>query len=129
MTAIIEKNRELVLAENKLQSVQDEILKAQKTRDTLQSQIEQKTADYNIYMAQRDTETKNIRQATLENANQLVKDKAEFTAIAQAFQKEKEEFKRENQILEADRTKVKAQMDSIQSFITALKRDLSVLGI
>lgn len=120
---------EIVQWENRLQFVQDEVKRLNAVKDTLQAEIDQKTTDYNIYLAQRDSETKKIRQETVDLRMQFDKDRAEFASMLQTFQREKEELKHGQQILEAEQGKAKAKMDSVETFIMALKRDLSVLGI
>ena len=121
-------DRNLTVAENRLQFVQDEVKRLTATRDAMQAEIEQKTSNYNIYIAQRDSETKKIRQDTVDGTEQLAKDKAEFQDILKQFQKDKalsEGGKSEN---EAERGKIKAQKEAIQGFITAVQRACSLLG-
>lgn len=122
-------NTEIVQWENRLQFVQDEVKRLNQTRDTLQAEIERKTADYNVYMAQRDSETKKIRQDSMDSAAQLAMDKAEFQGILQQFQKDRAAFEHEKMGVDSEKSKVQGQKDSIRGFITAVQRAMSLLDL
>lgn len=122
-------DRNLTVSENRLQFVTDEVKRLTATRDAMQAEIDQKAANYNIYIAQRDAETKKIRQDTLESTDQLAKDKKEFQDILKQFQNDKASVDHDKNANEAERGKIKAQKEAIQGFITAVQRACSLLGL
>lgn len=122
-------NTEIVQWENRLQFVQDEVKRLTQTRDGMQAEIDKKSTDYNVYMAQRDTESKKIRQDATDAQMQLAKDKEEFQKILKDFQKERQECIGQKQALDAQSLQVKTKLENIQHFIMAVQRAISVLGL
>jgi phage-related protein len=124
-----EMNMEIVQWENRLQFVQDEVKRLNASKEAMQGEIDKKTADYNIYMAQRDAETKKIRQDVTDDRAQMDKDKAEFHKIVQQFQKEKQGVLEAKQTHEVEKAKNEAQLNNIRQFIIAVQRASSLLGL
>lgn len=120
---------EIVQWENRLEFVKNETERLTKTRDALQAEIDKKTADYQIYLSQKDVESKKIQQDALDGQTQLAKDKAEFQNILKAFQKERQDFLGQKQEVDAQALQAKAKLDNIQQFIMAVQRAISVLGL
>ena len=120
---------EMVQWENRLENVKSELERTQKTKDDLQAQIDKKTSDYNIYMSQRDADTKKMRQDTNEGNEQLLKDKAEFQAMLLEFRKEKQEFEAAKNNVDVDMAKMNAQKENIKGFIQAVQRACGLLGL
>lgn len=127
--AVKDMDKKLVVAENRLAYVEAECKRLAIARDAMQAEIDKKTSDYTIYVAQRDQESKKIRQDTLDGQNQLIKDKEEFQGILKQFQKERQSFLAEKQHGDAQALQVKAKMEGIQNFIIAVQRAISVLGL
>lgn len=121
--------RQLTVAENRLAYVQDECKKLATTKEALQGDIERKTSDYNIFMAQRDVETKKMRQDVFEERAQMDKDKAEFQGILQKFKLEQNALASTREEFENDKRKTGAQLDNIRQFIIAVQRASSLLGL
>jgi archaellum component FlaC len=122
-------DKDLVLAENELQAVREEVERLNKAKDALQSEIEKKTADYNIHFSGRDAESKRKHQDVLLQSEQLVKDKQEFQAMLQQFQKDKAAFSDSKKTIDIQNAKYAEQINNVQQFLTAIKRAYSVLGI
>lgn len=123
----IEKS--LVQSENRLAYVQDEVKRATQTRDNIEAEISRKSADYDIYIAKRDADSKKIRQDALDLQEQLNKDKAEFHAILAQFQKEKLSIAEQASTLKAQNVRHEAEMNNIREFIKAVQRACSVIGL
>lgn len=129
MTTQKEIDRTLVASENRLAYIQDEVKRLNLTKETLQAEIDKKTADYNIYIAQRDTGSKKMREDILQERDQLAKDKVEFQDILKRFQKEKESHKESVDGFSNDKTRNEAQMNNIREFVIAVQRACSLLGL
>lgn len=121
--------KQLVQSENRLAYVQDEVKRLTQTKDSMQAEIDKKTADYNIYIAQRDNDSKKMRQDLLEEREQMAKDKQEFQGMLVKFQKEKEGFADKAKIMETQNAKHEAQMNNIREFVIAVQRACSLLGL
>lgn len=121
--------KQLTVAENRLAYVQDETKRLVATREKQQAEIDQKTADYNIYISQRDTDSKKMRQDVLDGQTQLDKDKVEFQGILQSFQTEKRAYESAREGFSNEQKKTGAQMDNIRQFIIAVQRASSLLGL
>lgn len=124
-----EIERNLVQSENRLAFIQDELKRITATRDSMQAEIDKKTADYNIYIAQRDADSKKMRQDVLAERDQLSKDKVEFQGILQQFQHDKQVHLESIQGFETNKTRNEAQMNNIREFIIAVQRACSLLGL
>jgi len=120
---------EITQWENRLDSVRAEHDRTLKAKEALQAEIDRKTSDYQIFIAQRDSETKRIRQSTMEDSEQLAKDKKEFSDILAQFKKDKSNFEHEQNSTSAEWGKIKAQKEAIQGFISAVQRALGLLGL
>lgn len=129
MTTQKEIDRTLVASENRLAYIQDEVKRLNLTKETLQAEIDKKTADYNIFIAQRDTDSKKMREDILQERDQLAKDKVEFQDILKRFQKEKESHKESVDGFSNDKTRNEAQMNNIREFVIAVQRACSLLGL
>lgn len=124
-----EIERSLVQNENRLAYVQDEVKRLNTTKETMQAEIDRKTADYNIYIAQRDTDSKKMRQDVFDGQEQLAKDKAEFQKILVQFQKDKQVHLESVQGFEVNKTRNEAQMNNIREFVIAVQRACSLIGL
>ena len=121
--------KQLTVAENRLAYVQDETKRLIATRDKQQAEIDEKTANYNIFISQRDTDSKRMRQEIQDQHVQLEKDKAEFQGILQQFQQSKKALQVERDAFENDKRKTGAQTNSIREFIIAVQRASSLLNL
>lgn len=124
-----EIERSLVQNENRLAYIQDEVKRLTGTRDSMQAEIDKKTADYNIYIAQRDTDSKKMRADILAEHDQLNKDKKEFQGILQQFQKEKQVHLESVQGFDVNKKRNEDQMNNIREFVIAVQRACSLLGL
>lgn len=121
--------RQLTVAENRLAYVQDECKRLGTTRDAQQAEIDRKTADYNIYISQRDTDSKRMRQDVLEERAQMDKDKVDFQALLIQFQKDKQGLEQVRHDFEVEKAKNVTQTENIRQFIIAVQRACSLLGL
>jgi type II secretory pathway component PulM len=121
--------KELVQNENRLAYVQDEVKRLNLAKDAQQAEIDKKTADYNIYISQRDAESKKIRLDVLAEREQLDKDKQEFNAILRDFQNQKVAFADQSRIVAEQNAKHEEQMNNVRSFVIAVQRACSLLGL
>ena len=120
---------EMVQWENRLEVIKADHDRLMKSRDALQAEIDQKTADYNIYMAQKDADSKKMRAETMAQSDQLAKDKAEFQDILKKFQDQKAIVDSQAKSIEIDKSKLEEQMNNVRLFISAVQRALAVLGL
>jgi hypothetical protein len=118
-----------VVAENRLAFVTAEYDRLFKAKEALQIEIDKKMSDYNIYMAQRDAETKKARADALALGDTMAKDKAELYSILKKFQDDKAAVDDERESLAIQRNQVKERFEAIRNFIVAIQRDITVLGI
>lgn len=109
-----------------LKAEHDRLLKA---KETLAAEISRKTTDYELYMGQKDAESKRLRADALASHEQLAKDKTEFLSTLQQFKLDKAEFEKTKSDHDIDKAKVSARLEQIGHFIQAVKRDISVLGL
>jgi hypothetical protein len=121
-------NSEIVQWENRLQFVQDEVKRLSDTKNAMQAEIDKKTADYNIYIAQKDTDSKRMRQDTVADRDQLTKDKAEFLAMLEQHKKDKDSFAESKQSVDIQNAQFEEKMNNVRQFIIAVQRAFSVLG-
>lgn len=119
---------EIVQWENRLGFVQDEVKRLSDTKEKMQSEIDQKTAYYNIYIAQKDNESKRMRQEQVESQEQLAKDKSDFMEILTQFKAEKDAFEEEKKGSENLKAQYEDKMNNVRQFIIAVQRAFSLLG-
>ena len=120
---------EITQWENRLEFVKTEVQKNTQVRDSLQAEIDKKTADFSIFISQRDAETKNAHTALLQEREQLAKDKTDFMEVLKAHQSEKESFQDEKREFDIQRLKHASTTQNVQEFITAVRRASGLLGI
>jgi len=120
---------EITQWENRLQFVKDEHDRLSKAKDALQAEIDRKSADYAIFISQRDAESKKMREDVLHEREQMNADKAEFQKILQQFQNDKNTHLEAVSGFAADKQKVQAQIDNIRQFIIAVQRASGLLGL
>jgi len=120
---------EITQWENRLQFVKDEHDRLSKAKDALQAEIDRKSADYAIFISQRDAESKKMREDALHERDQMAADKAEFQKILQQFQNDKNTHLEAVSGFAADKQKVQAQIDNIRQFIIAVQRASGLLGL
>jgi hypothetical protein len=123
----IEKN--LTVAENRLAYVQEECKRFAATKENLQGEVDKKVADYNMYVAAKDAETKKLRQDVFQEREQMEKDKVEFQSILQKFKLEQNALASAKEEFDNDKRKTGAQVDNIRQFIIAVQRASSLLGL
>lgn len=104
----------------------DRLLKA---KESLQAEIDRKSSDYAIHMAQVDSTSKKLRQDTLDGNNQLSRDKADFQEVLKEFQKQKQEFIDSQKETDSLKVQNEAKMNNIKEFIIAVQRACSLLGL
>jgi len=127
--AVKETNAELTRWENRKGFLEDEIKRLMQTKETLQEEIDRKSADYNIYISQRDAESKKIRQDVLDEQATLAEQKAEFQAVLKTFQNEQALFAKEKETVQNQNARFEQQMNNIRQFIIAVQRASSLLGL
>lgn len=121
--------RSLVQHENRLAYVQDELKRVTQSKDAMQAEIDRKAADYNIYIAQRDTDSKKMRQEIVDERTKLDGEKKQFQDILVQFQKEKQGYLDSVHAFETNKTRNEAQMNNIREFVIAVQRACSLLGL
>jgi uncharacterized protein (DUF3084 family) len=121
--------KQLVVAENRLAYIQEETKRLTTTRDSIQEEINKKSADYDVYIGKRDADSKKIRQDALDEQSQLLKDKTEFQTMLQAFQKERQVYMESKQGFENEKKKNELDRTNIREFIIAVQRACSVIGL
>ena len=124
-----ELGRRITQEENKLEAVKAEVEKNEKARDALLAEIEKRTGDFTIYMAQKDAESKKLRADTVTERDQLVKDTAEFQEILKKHHEEKIALEAQKRELDIQRLKDQNAKQNVQDFITAVRRAVNLLGI
>lgn len=120
---------EITQWENRLEFVKSEVQQQTKAKEALIADIERKSADYNIFIAQRDAESKKIRQSVLDEHAQLEQDKAEFQTILHQFQKDRVAYLDQKKTMDSQNTKHEAEMNNIREFVIAVQRACSLIGI
>lgn len=118
-----------VIYQNRIDFLKTEHDRLFKAKEALSSEIGRKTTDYELYMGQKDAESKRLRQDALDSQEQLAKDKAEFQGILKQFQSDKSALEKEQHDLNTDRVKVCSRLEQIGHFIQAVQRDITVLGL
>lgn len=121
--------KQLVVSENRLAYVQDEVKRLTQSRESIQAEIAKKTADYDVHIALRDSESKKIRKEASDAQDQMSKDKAEFQTILSQFQKDKAAFEYEKNNCSGELAKIKAQQENIRQFVISVQRAITVLGL
>jgi chromosome segregation ATPase len=115
--------------ENRLEIVKGEIENSRRTKDALQSEIEKKRSDFEIYINGRDAEVKKMRADLLAEREQLVKDKNEFQAILLAHRNDKNVIEEQKRQLELEKSKHAGTIQNVQEFVTAVRRAVGLLNI
>lgn len=121
------KTAEEVQWENRIAFQKSEHDRLVKAKDMMQAEIDKKTVDYNVYLAQKDTDSKKSRQEVQDQTEQLLKDKQEFQAILQSFQMEKSAYLAEKSNTSKELAKANQKMDDIKGFIAAVQRAMTLL--
>jgi len=129
MKAAKEIERSLVQNENRLAYIQSEVKRLSEAKEKVEADIKEKMSNYDIFIAQRDSESKKIRQAVMDDRDQLAKEKEEFKGILAKFQAEKATHLESVQGFETNKTRNEAQMNNIREFIIAIQRACSLLGL
>ena len=124
-----EIEKQLVVSENRLAFIKDEVEQAKKTKDALDAEIAKKSTDYNIYMAQKDSEIKGLRKELNDDRAKLEQDKHEFQGILQKFQQERAQFLEQKHIVENQNAQHEEKMNQIRQFVIAVQRACSVIGL
>ena len=117
------------MTQNRIDYLKAEHERLSKAKDQLHNEITKKTSDYELYMAQKDAESKRIRADALTQQDQLAKDKTEFQLILKTHQEEKQKLEKEKNDLTIERNKVTSRLEQIGHFIQAVQRDITVLGL
>lgn len=120
---------ELTVWENRLDIAKAECEKNQKMRDALQAEIDKKTSDFGIYIAQRDAENKKTHSEVLEAREKLESDKSEFQMILKQHQQDKAALDSQKHEFEIQRLKHASTVENVQQFILAVRRASGLLGI
>jgi hypothetical protein len=120
---------ELTKWENRLEVVKTEVAKNIESRDALLQMIEQKTKDYDTYMAQKDADLKRQTREMQDQRDQFVKDKTEFINLMKQHQAEKVAFEQSKKEFEIQKLRHASSVQNVQEFVTAVRRAVGVLGI
>jgi chromosome segregation ATPase len=120
---------EITQWENRAEVVRAEHDRLLQARDALQAEIQQKTSDFAIYMAQRDSEAKAQRTELNAEREKLAKDKEEFQAILKQHKTERDSLNSDKQQFEIQKLKHEASTKNVQDFILAVRRASGLLGI
>jgi hypothetical protein len=120
---------EITQWENRLEFVRGEVQKQTQVRDSLLATISQKTADFDIYMSQKDAEIKKDRVLMLEERAQLAKDKKDFEDILKQHQSAQTALVESQRHLELEKSKHAGTVQNVQEFITAVRRASGLLDI
>ena|SRR5271165_7261010 len=120
---------ELTIWENRMEFAKTEAQKAAQTRDALQAEIDKKSSDFAIYIAQRDAEIKKSRADMMAEREGLEKNKAEFQDILKQHQADKNALIQEKRDFEIQKLRQASSEKNVQEFITAVRRACGLLGI
>jgi hypothetical protein len=120
---------ELTVWENRLEVAKSELQRVTQARDALQAEIDKKSSDYSVYIAQRDAENKKAYSDIAAQRDQLNKDKAEFQNILKQHQIVKATLDQDKQALDIQKLRFDATTKNVQEFITAVRRASGLLGI
>lgn len=120
---------EITQWENRLEYVKGEVDRLNKTKASIEAEIAQKSADYDVYIAKRDSDSKRLREDVTAEKAKLEAAKKEFQSIVADFQKEKELHLEDKQSLALQKTKSDADKDNVRQFVIAVQRASSLLGI
>lgn len=129
MSQTKELDRSLVQIENKVAYMQSELKRVTENKEKVEAEIKEKMSNYDIFIAQRDMESKNIRQAVLDDRDKLAEDKEEFKNILAKFQTERASHIESVNGFETNKLRNEAQMNNIRQFIIAVQRACSLLGL
>lgn len=120
---------EVTVWENRLEYAKTEVAKQNAARDTLTAEIEKKSADFSVYISQRDAEAKKMRSDALAEKEKLESNKAEFQEILRQHQIDKSAFEEQKRDLEIQKLRHASQIQNVQEFVTAIRRAVGLLGI
>lgn len=118
---------EIVKAENKLASIQEEIGQKKVALEGLQTEINKKTTDFEIYISSRQTELSRERAALVSDKEKLAQDRAEFQEILTKHKEDKKAVEDQKRDYDLQALRHSAKMQAITEFITAIKRAYNVL--
>lgn len=123
-----ELKSQIVQWENRTESLKLDIESLRKQKETLESEIDAKKTDFQLYMGNRDSEVKKARELLLQEQTKLDQDKADFINILESFKREQEKLKVEKDAIAVDKNKAQDQISRVQQFVIALQRAYSLLG-
>lgn len=127
--AVRETGKQITQEENRLEEVKIEVEKQTQTRNALLAEINKKSSDFDIYMAQRDSEIKKMRSDMMAEREQLLKEKSEFQEILVSHKQAKASLEQGIKDLEIQKSRFAATSDNVNQFITAVRRASGLLGI
>jgi DNA repair exonuclease SbcCD ATPase subunit len=120
---------ELTIWENRLEVAKGELQRTQQARDALQAEIDKKTADFQIYMSQRDADNKKVHSDIVAEREKLEKDKADFQNILKGFQNDRNSLTQAQRDLDIQKLRHAQTEKNVQEFITAVRRACGLLGL
>lgn len=126
---IKEVGKAITQEENRLEQVKEEILKKTEALNAISAEINRKSSDFTIYMAQKDAELKKGRADMLVEREQLQTEKNEFMQIMNAHKTAKAEMENQKKDFEIQKLRFDATSQNVREFITAVRRASRLLGI
>lgn len=120
---------DIVREENKLEALKSEVQKLSMARDAIQAEIDRKSSDFNIYMSQKDAETKKSRADMLLEKEQLMKDQSDFQDILKQHKGSQSSLEEQKRLFEIEKLRFVSTTSNVQEFITTVRRAYGLLGI
>lgn len=128
MATLTEKERELTALENRIAFETNKMKDLQKQSEKLQSDISEKRTQYELFMNQRDAETKKAHNDILADREKLESDKAEFVKILNDLNTQKNKLEADKHAFESEKQKIQGLKDNLDGCITAIRRAVSLIS-
>lgn len=119
---------EMTQWENRRDFVKNEHDNLKLAKETLQKEIDQKTADYTLMMSSRSSELNKRAEDVAKDKSKLEESKLEFMNILKEFQRDKSGHEEAKKSLEIEKKKLDERRSRIDEFVIAFQRAYSLIG-
>lgn len=120
--------QEMVQWENRNESLKAENDRLAKANEILQTEIAQKTSEYQTYIANREKSIRDAQAQLAQDQKTLEAQRDEFKANLQAHLKEKESLANDRMFFEREKARVEGIKKLNGDFIQAVRRAYSLIG-
>lgn len=121
------KEAELVQTENRVEQLKAEFSALQKQNAKLDEEIVAKKTDYQTFIQLQEQQSRANNERLVEDQRLLENQRAEFKALLEKHNSEKEALVREKTQFLREKSRCDGQMRAINDFITAVRRAYNVL--